>query len=101
MPEHFNELTAAQDERLAVLIEECGEVLQVIGKIQRHGYASWNPDDPTRKTNRQWLEEEMGHLYAALAAMLDAEDFSWPEMAKSRDAKRMSIGRWLHHQDGA
>lgn len=45
MPEHFNGLTPAEAERLAMLSEECGEVIQIIGKILRHGYDSYHPDD--------------------------------------------------------
>ncbi len=32
---HFNELTPAEAERLAYLAEECGEAIQIIGKILR------------------------------------------------------------------
>ena len=38
MSSHFNKLTPAQAERLAILIEECGEVIQAATKILRHGY---------------------------------------------------------------
>jgi hypothetical protein len=38
----FNQLTDAEAERLALLAEECGEVVQVIGKILRHGYESYD-----------------------------------------------------------
>ena len=33
----FNGLTPAEAERLALLMEECGEVVQIIGKVLRHG----------------------------------------------------------------
>src|SRR5579872_899269 len=36
-------LTPAQIERLALLAEECGEVMQAVSKILRHGYESRNP----------------------------------------------------------
>ena len=48
MTEHFNKLTPAEDERLAMLAEECAEVIQIVSKIQRHGYDSWHPDDPLK-----------------------------------------------------
>ena len=35
---NFNQLTPAETERLAILAEECGEVIQAVGKILRHGY---------------------------------------------------------------
>ena len=37
MDDHFNNLTPGEAERLAILAEECGEVIQIIGKILRHG----------------------------------------------------------------
>lgn len=46
--QHFNGLTPAEAERLALLSEELGEAQQAIGKILRHGYDSSNPVDPGR-----------------------------------------------------
>ena len=45
-------------ERLAFLAEECGEIVQAIGKIQRHGYDNTNPDEPAGRTNRERLAKE-------------------------------------------
>ncbi len=45
MQDHFNRLTPAEAERLAMLAEEAAEVIQIVGKILRHGYASYHPDD--------------------------------------------------------
>jgi hypothetical protein len=52
--DHFNRLTPAEAERLALLLEELGEAQQIIGKILRHGYESYHPDDP-ETTNRTLL----------------------------------------------
>lgn len=38
--EHFNQLSPAEAERLALLSEELGEAQQAIGKILRHGQPS-------------------------------------------------------------
>jgi hypothetical protein len=46
-------LNPAQAERLAILAEECGEIVQVIGKILRHGFESTHPEGGP--TNRQLL----------------------------------------------
>ena len=54
MSDHFNGLTPAEAERLAMLAEECGEVIQMVGKILRHGYDSYHPADPNT-TNKQLL----------------------------------------------
>lgn len=41
MSEPFsNNLTDVEIERLGLLAEECGEVLQLVGKILQHGYES-------------------------------------------------------------
>lgn len=58
---HFNKLTPAETERLAILAEECGETIQVIGKILRHGYESFHPKDYAT-TNRTLLENELVKL---------------------------------------
>jgi NTP pyrophosphatase (non-canonical NTP hydrolase) len=68
MTGHFNQLTPAEAERLAMLAEECGEVIQVIGKILRHGYDSYHPANP-RVTNRDLLAKELRDVNAVLHAM--------------------------------
>lgn len=95
MSEHFNSLSPAEVERLALLMEECGEVIQVIGKVLRHGYASYHPD--TGKTNREDLERELGDLWAACSLMTGAGDISLSKVCDSKQAKLSSVGRWLHH----
>lgn len=62
---HFNELTPAQAERLAILMEECGEVVQIIGKILRHGFESCSPFGANPETNRQALVRELFDVRAA------------------------------------
>jgi len=54
--DHFNGLTPEQDERLALLLEELAEAIVAIGKIQRHGYDSYNPDVDDHPGNREQLE---------------------------------------------
>lgn len=93
---HFNKLTAAQDERLAILSEECAEVIQIINKIQRHGYNSYHPRDP-HTTNRQLLEKEIGHVRHAVELMINIDicnDFIEVNKVK----KGENIGQYLHHQ---
>lgn len=60
--DHFNQLDPAEAERLAILSEEMGEALQIVGKILRHGYHSYNPLKPTRTTNRELLVQELSHV---------------------------------------
>lgn len=54
-------MTEAELERLAMLSEECGEIVQIIGKIIRHGYFSYHPDEPT-VSNKTLLENEINDL---------------------------------------
>lgn len=73
MPDHFNKLTNAEYERLACLLEECGEVLQVIGKIIRHGYEHSHPKYGD-VTNRLNLTKEIGDLLLTIRMMIDNND---------------------------
>jgi NTP pyrophosphatase (non-canonical NTP hydrolase) len=57
-----------QEQKLGYLVEECGEVLQGIGKAQRWGLESKNPEDsnPNRETNRDWILRELNDLERAI-----------------------------------
>ena len=56
------------DQKLAYLVEECGEVLHATGKSQRWGLDSFNPELPPMKqvTNRFWLLQELEDLRQAI-----------------------------------
>ena len=92
--QHFNKLTPAEAERLAMLAEECAEVIQVIGKILRHGYESYHPADPSQ-TNRDLLTHELSDLYAVVELM-DA-DFALID-ATAQEAAFAKKLRYAHHQ---
>ena len=94
---HFNQLTPAEAERLALLAEECGEVIQIVGKILRHGLESFHPSDP-QTTNAQLLAAELAHVSIATSLLVDAGDVSEGEFLDAQDAKRRRIGKFLHHQ---
>jgi NTP pyrophosphatase (non-canonical NTP hydrolase) len=72
--EHFNGLDPAEAERLTMLIEECGEVIQAATKILRHGFASYNPKDPNSPSNRVALRKEIEDVQAIIFAMERAHD---------------------------
>lgn len=99
MNNNFNELTNAETERLALLAEEMGEVIQVIGKILRHGYESSNPLDENSLINRRYLEKEIGDVELAIFLLAEAHDINRNDVDRSRIEKGNKIGRWLHHQD--
>lgn len=56
------------EEKLGYLVEECGEVLAAIGKTQRWGLESVNPEIPPeqRETNREWVLRELRDLKGAI-----------------------------------
>lgn len=95
--EHFNGLTEAEAERLALLIEECAEVQAMACKILRHGFESVNPCDKNPNTNRKDLSKELGHLAHAIGRMVRAGDVSNSEIKRHEEIKASQIHRWLHH----
>ena len=101
MSGHFNQLTPAQAERLALLSEELGEAQQAIGKILRHGYESfdptWSGDQRTNPTNRMNLTREVGDVTAAMAMLGDAGDISPVAVCEYAIEKAKKVGRYLHH----
>jgi NTP pyrophosphatase (non-canonical NTP hydrolase) len=99
MKPNDNKLTNAETERLAILTEEMGECLQIIGKIQRHGYESRNPLIEGSKTNREKLELEMGDVLNALHMMVKANDLDYDDVESHSIVKAIKIKQWLHHQD--
>lgn len=69
MKKQYEPITPGQ--KVAYLIEECGEVLQAVGKLQRWGAHSTNPelragDEGHGVTNVQWLESELLDLQIAV-----------------------------------
>src|ERR1700676_3178425 len=98
MSDFSNELTDAEIERLAILFEEMGEAQQAIGKILRHGYESYNPDDNSSRTNRRELEREIGHVAEAVRMMCDVRDINQAGINQFAKDKRLKIKMYLHHQ---
>lgn len=93
---HFNKLTPAEAERLALLIEESGETLHAVGKILRHGYESRHPDGGP--SNREMLSRELGDACHAFDLLCDSGDLSADEIADYRDKKAEAVKPYLHHQ---
>lgn len=98
MSEEFNLLTPAEAERLAMLAEECGEVIQIIGKILRHGYKSFHPDAPNGPRNREMLMQELGDVNAILDRMEEAGDIQREPVLRYRLEKYHKLPRYAHHQ---
>lgn len=102
MSSHFNKLTPAEAERIALLMEECGEVIQICGKILRHGYDSHNPFDENKVTNRELLEKEAGDVQASLDLMIkpmngDLPDIRQSALSEASKSKKVKLLKYLHH----
>jgi len=96
---HFNNLTPAEAERLALLAEECGECVQAIGKIMRHGYESQHPEGIySGATNRQRLVAEMGDVQAAILMLCEGGDVRHADIHTACVDKLTRVRRYLHHQ---
>lgn len=92
------DLTAAQIERLAVLVEEHAEVIMAAAKTLRHGYDSYNPDKRHAGNNKSMLETEIGHAHAAAIMMIDHWDISGAAVRSGRREKEGRPSQYLHHQ---
>jgi len=94
--QNHNELSDAETERLAILAEECGEVIQIVGKILRHGYQSMNPNNG--EVNRLALERELGDINYITTLMLREEDIEIKSIREYSAEKAERIKQYLHHQ---
>lgn len=99
-PTHFNKLTPAQAERLAMLAEECGEVVLAVGKILRHGYESYHPNREDHLGNKGELELELGDIMAIVQMMEVAGDISTNAVHDRIATKKRRVMQYAHHQGG-
>ncbi|MCK9468864.1 MAG: hypothetical protein M0Q49_05555 [Porticoccaceae bacterium] len=93
----FNGLTPAEVERLALLVEEMGEAAQVIGKVLRHGFESYHPEDAERTPNRKLLEKELGDVNAAVNLMTRSSDLDAGSIFHACADKSKRVEQYLHH----
>lgn len=85
------DLTPGEAELIALLLEECGEVVQVCGKILRHGIWSYHPE--TREVNRDLLIKELGDVLAAIHLV----GFPPEKLEQAKRTKLAKVGKFLHH----
>lgn len=95
--DNINGLSNAQTERLAILAEEAGEVVQIVGKILRHGFESCNPNFTLPVTNRQRLEQELGDLLFAIELCSTEGDVVAEKVVDALDDKYDRVGEHLHY----
>ena len=90
-------MTDAERERLAMLAEECGEVIQVVGKILRHGYNSYHPNDPS-VSNRDLLEAELRDIDSIVYGMALNGDIDSSSLIGQYETTWKKKIKWTHHQ---
>lgn len=88
-------MTKKHQEALAIFIEEMGECLHIIGKIQRHGIDSCHP--VSKKGNRQLLEMEVSHVLFALELITRTGLVDFQAVRAQMEAKSVTILPYLHH----
>jgi hypothetical protein len=91
-------LSGAEIERIAMLMEEAAEVVQICGKILRFGWESCSPFDDKCRPNRGLLERELGSVRAVVDLMANCGDVRRRELASWRDSKRRQMPQWTKHQ---
>lgn len=94
--EHFNGLSSAQAEALAILLEELGEAQQAIGKILRHGLHSRHPEGGP--DNQSSLEHELGDVRAAAIIACSLDVVSEYEIGSFARAKLGAVQKYLHQE---
>jgi NTP pyrophosphatase (non-canonical NTP hydrolase) len=94
---HFNELTPAESERLACLAEEMGEAIQIIGKILRHGYNNYHPDNP-QISNKGLLMKELADVQGVYTMLCISGDIPHEKIMDMAYEKRQKMQKYLHHQ---
>lgn len=84
-------------ERIALLVEECAEVIQVCGKILRHGLDSMgHPDDLANPPNVELLEKELGHVQFALTLLSVNNEIDTVSVKLAMRSKALSVQKYLH-----
>ena len=89
-------LSPAEYERLALLSEELGEAIQIVGKILRHGYESTNPVKGDGVRNRELLEDELGDVRFATMLLCESGDLDLAQIHEAAERKRKNVKKWLH-----
>ncbi len=95
---HFNQLTQAEAERLALLVKEFGECIQAAGKILRHGYGSAHPESGI--CNRTLLEMGIGDVLASIALMIHNLDVERKFVEDAASRKLARVMEYPHHAAG-
>ena len=99
---HFNGLSPEVAELLAVLAEECAEVIQEVGKVLRHGIRvnPYSKEDIENGTlNVAHLSQEVSDVYTIVGALCELGLLNDAEIKRGIKGKisRLCIPGILHH----
>lgn len=95
----FHGLTPEEAELLVLLAEECGEAVQAVAKILRHGIFSTNREMPVghQETNASLLEKELGQILLAVELLACIGLVDRGSVLAASLAKAEMLQRYLHH----
>lgn len=100
MSNPYNQLTNGQTERLVVLMEECGEVIQAASKVLRHGYENHHPDF-LHSTNKKELAKEINDVRLSVNRLCSFQDLDINYlMALENDKEREKTKTSYMYYDG-
>lgn len=85
-------MTSTEKEILAILQEECAEVIQAVSKCTRFGLENLKPGE--HKTNRQHLSEELGDLKTMIDLCLSKNLVNGQDVEISRITKLTKLQQW-------
>ena len=89
-------LSPAQIERLALLAEECGEVVHAVGNVLRYGWQTHSPYGGP--TNRVLVERKVGSLRSVAGLMIEAGDLRRGDIKCWERKSRETACAWMRHQ---
>lgn len=91
-------LSAAEDERLTNLEEECAEVIAAICKVKRHGWKAKDGTTGRIYNNRADVEKELGDLIATVRLAVAGRDVDCDSINARTPIKLAQLARYTHHQ---
>ena len=78
------------NEIMAILQEECAEVIQAVSKINRFGFESVHAGI----SNREHLEEEVGDLMCMIDLMIDSGILREGSVMAAKHEKLLKLQQW-------
>ena len=86
----------ARIERMSVFSEECGEAIQAVGKILRHGIDGQYKNE---LPNREALEAEIGDIKHAIEMLEQCGDIDPKTVEEYRSRKKEKIKKYLYFDE--